>query len=191
MSYSIGTVAHLRGRGDVVITAIRRISRGRNVGKLKCTVAPMIAGAFGKTYAVSFVEPERHLMPARDEWTTAQVKEAMEREGNTRADVANARAERTQKRRDAIESSGLQSGDIVTITYRGGRMRRHEVLAVNTRTGKFAIAALRNKSGRRWMEPRHITEIHRNNVKLDAATVATIRGVGDTIRDAFAVIDNA
>jgi hypothetical protein len=158
-----GHIARIPGRGDVVIVSARRITKGRNAGKAEYLLASLEPGGFGpKAYGMRVIG-ESLLRPAGAPHSKTSVDLAIARHEGTQDDIADRKQEYKEKQREAqgavnwpvsfgqkLSTERFAPGDIVTIRY-SNMERDEELVEINVATGKIAIAALHNKSGKRWV----------------------------------------
>ncbi len=162
--------------GHVTIVRSRRVSRGRQVGQMRFTLAALEHGGFpGDTYSMDVVGV-RHLLEAKRSFSDAAIEAAIVQVHGTQTEVAIAKESRAKEDRKAqgspdwnthMRRGGLQAtdkmavGDTVVINYKGDVRRDELLVGINPRTGRIAIEALRNKSGKRWIDASLVVEVRK------------------------------
>ena len=191
MSPAYGEVVGVRtrqGQVDCVVVETRRVSRGRQAGKVEYKLAPL--APVDKAYAFNaigdqFFGPPSRSYPAKD------IQAAVARCQETREKVFEAKEERKERGREAIgdvdwkktrvegKASGtkIAVGDEVLVRYTD-RTRWERVVEVNLKTGKVGIARNKDDSSDalmsdlaaifgtrrtvsrdvRWIHPDHVKE---------------------------------
>jgi len=158
MSYiqnDIVTLASNRVSSDCVVVHVRVVTRGRFAGRTEYTLAPLN----GKVRGYCKVKGETLLSPARARYTAAQVADAKSRQTGVVDQRREVKRSNNNRRAKALDKLRVEPGDRVTIRRRGFGSWTAEVIDVNERTGKVAIAATRNKSGRRWISAAAIISV--------------------------------
>jgi hypothetical protein len=155
---------------DYAVVGVRRITRGRRVGYLKATLAPVGARRPSKAYAVTVTlrrdEVSSRFSAPSTTYTAAQLRQAIDTCEGTREAIEDRKEKRAEAGREAIGDvdraamyanpfaevggTNIHPGDRVLIGYSNGP-RMETVAKVNWRTGKIAIVASYNQRGVRWL----------------------------------------
>ncbi len=151
-NHPVGTVVGIQTRKgfiDCVIVETRTITRGKNMGTVEHSCAPLQDA--GKAY-VFRARGESHFKAPRGKYTDAEIARAAnatEATGEKLAKDKQERADRgreklgdfdyTRSTRDKESGTDIGIGDTVTIRWRGGQTTRETVVFVRFETGKVAI----------------------------------------------------
>jgi hypothetical protein len=150
-NYPVGTLVGImtrKGFIDCVIVDTRTITRGKNMGTVEHTLAPLQDS--GKSYQFR-ARGESHFKAPRGKYTDAQIATAANAAEATGEKLAKDKQERADRGRDALgkvdynrstrdKQSGTEIGigDRIRIEWRGGQKTWETVVFVNFQTGKVA-----------------------------------------------------
>jgi hypothetical protein len=192
-----GEIVNVRSH-DFIIIGGRRITKGRYVGWIEWTVAPM--EEHRKLYAMKCRQMPREpscpgFSKPRRTWTAAQAAEAKERYYATKEGILERKKAQADRGREAmgdvdvskswdrgeISCKNIAVGDVVTIEYRGGDRRDETVVKLNLATGKIAIRAPRYKMGYRWLPAWQVKTVKEPERALPTELTERERGTLTTI----------
>lgn len=164
-----GDVVGIVGKGDFAVVEVRRIHRGKHAGGSEVFFAPLDARLRGTAYAirgrVDRMGGATYIRKAsRTTYATKDIQSAMDAAEGKRSEVQEKKEARAEAGREAMGSpwvakeQKIHKGDIVRIAWSNGA-RDEECADVNYATGKIAIVARNNQSGKRWIAATLVREV--------------------------------
>jgi hypothetical protein len=207
--YRIGEVVGVRGRGDFAVAEATTTRRGRRLGWQNLLLAPLAANMRGSAFAMRACvnpreEASRLFTAPAGRYSPEQIKSAVDGVHATVEKIAERKFERAEAGRAALGFTGDRAtlaaypGDIVTIRYTDAT-RDETVADVNIATGKIAIVARHNQSGKRWLpatmikavkqpvSPLPVTLSDSERAKLDEAGWVQVRRGTEFIERSYVV----